>query len=245
MKRWLAGTLLLFAAPSGPAPGTVVDIGTYKLHIYCVGPASAQPTVILEAGGGAFSSTWSAVQQLLAPRTMTKDVDDLHALLRAAKVQGPYVLVGHSLGGLLVRLYVERYSADVAGMVLVDPTHENTRLFFLRQGQRLRVREQDDEYMSAELQHLYDERRRRPRSLGNRPLAVVASSRADAAPPGTAAELWDQLLEEKRREKVSLTGLSTRSKLVGDPTSGHDIQRDNPSLVADTIATLVAAASNR
>src|SRR5262245_41159058 len=57
--------------PSGPAPGALVDIGGHKLHIRCVGPADRRPIVILEAGGGAFSSAWSQVQELLAPRVRT------------------------------------------------------------------------------------------------------------------------------------------------------------------------------
>src|SRR5262245_11064944 len=125
--------------PSDPAPGTLVDIGGHKLHIRCAGPADRTPTVILEAGGGDDSRAWARGQDLLAPRvrtcaydragsgwseegpaprTMRQEVFELHALLEAAKVPGPFVLVGHSIGGLLVRLYTEQYGGDVAGLVL-------------------------------------------------------------------------------------------------------------------------------
>jgi hypothetical protein len=53
--------------PAGPAPGQVVDVGGHKMHIHCVGPANGSPTVILEAGGGGFSSDWSRVQIILSP----------------------------------------------------------------------------------------------------------------------------------------------------------------------------------
>src|SRR5580765_1105073 len=94
--------LIAQTPPSGPAPGLLVDIGKHKLHIRCAGPASGKPTVILEAGGGNFSTTWSAVQGLLSsrvrtcaydraglgwsepgpgPRTMSQEVFELHSLL--------------------------------------------------------------------------------------------------------------------------------------------------------------------
>lgn len=104
------------------------------------------PTIVLEAGLGGDSSSWVFVQPRLSeltrvcsydragyyfsdpgpmPRTADAAVDDLHAVLEAAKVRGPFLVVGHSLGGLLVRLYAARYPADVIGMVLLDPSVEN------------------------------------------------------------------------------------------------------------------------
>jgi pimeloyl-ACP methyl ester carboxylesterase len=62
---------------------------------------------------------------------MTQEVFELHNLLQAAKIPTPYVLVGHSIGGLLVRLYTEQYGKDVIGLVLVDPTHKSNVLFTL------------------------------------------------------------------------------------------------------------------
>jgi len=70
---------------------------------------------------------------------MRQDAYELHTLLKAAHVKGPYVLVGHSLGGLLTRVYAAAYPAEVAGIVLVDSTHEDTTLFM--QGKPVRMRE--------------------------------------------------------------------------------------------------------
>src|SRR3989304_2698045 len=104
-----------------PAPGQLVDVGGYKMHIHCTGQGS--PTVILEAGSAEFSVNWAKVHPEVAtftrvcsydragfgwsepsphPRTADKMTEELHALLVNAKIQGPYVLVGHSIGGLLV-----------------------------------------------------------------------------------------------------------------------------------------------
>lgn len=148
------------AASATPAPAfdqdayahaqRLVDIGGgHRLNLYCTG--SGSPTVILEAGLGGTTLDWRLVQPLVArttrvcsydhaglgfsdagplPRTTATIVDDLHALLRAAAVSPPYVLVGHSAGSLTVRLFADRYRSEVAGMVLVDPSHEdqNVRL---------------------------------------------------------------------------------------------------------------------
>jgi pimeloyl-ACP methyl ester carboxylesterase len=73
------------------------------------------------------------------PRTMRQNAYELHTMLRAASVKAPYVLVGHSIGGLIARVYAEQYPEEVAGMVLVDPTNENTTLMY--QGKILRIRE--------------------------------------------------------------------------------------------------------
>ena len=127
-----------------PMPGKLVDIGGYQLHVNCTGTGS--PTVILDAGLGGTSLDWSKVQPAVArftrvcsydragygwsetapntPRTSQQIVTELHSLLTHAKINGPYVLVGHSIGGLNMRLYAYRYPAEVVGMVLLDATSE-------------------------------------------------------------------------------------------------------------------------
>jgi len=134
------------AAPIEPQPvGQLVNIGGRRLHIRCTG--SGNPTVVVENGGAAFSFDWELVQTQVARFTRICTYDragyawsdpgpefdtfdqterDLHLLLSKAEVPGPYVLVGHSLGGMLIRLYQSRYPADVVGMVLVDSSHEES-----------------------------------------------------------------------------------------------------------------------
>jgi pimeloyl-ACP methyl ester carboxylesterase len=125
-----------------PPPGHLVNVGGYSLHINCVGEGS--PTVILESALGAMSAHWVRVQQVVAettrvcaydragmgwsepgpePRDARQISSELHTLLKDADTEGPYVLVGHSYGGLYARMYAARYPNEVAGVVLVDSSH--------------------------------------------------------------------------------------------------------------------------
>jgi pimeloyl-ACP methyl ester carboxylesterase len=126
-----------------PAPGQLIDVGGYRLHIQCVGAGS--PTVVLDAGLSGSSLDWSLVQPELGrttrvcaydragmgwsdpgpqPRTPRQIADELHTLLTNAGIAGPYVLVGHSLAGKNVRLFALSHPDQVAGMVLVDARSE-------------------------------------------------------------------------------------------------------------------------
>ncbi len=140
-----------------PASGKLINVGGYRLHINCIGTGS--PTVILDAGLGGSSLDWSLVQPEVAtftrvcsydragygwsdygpkPRTSGRIVAELHTLLIGAGIPGPYILVGQSFGGLNVRLYAYTYPQEVAGMVLVDASHENdpTALKAIMDGQQ-------------------------------------------------------------------------------------------------------------
>jgi pimeloyl-ACP methyl ester carboxylesterase len=126
-----------------PPPGRLIDVGGYRLHVFCAGNGS--PTVLIDGGAGAWSIHFSHIQAALAgemrvctydraglgwsdegpsPRTSGQMVDELHRLLHEAGVRPPLLLVGHSLGGYNVRIYQHRYPEEVAGLILVDAAHE-------------------------------------------------------------------------------------------------------------------------
>lgn len=130
-------------AGKNPPPGQLVDVGGYSLHINCRGQGS--PTVIMEAGNNDFSVVWSLVQAEVAKstrvcvydragfgwsdpspssRTLEMMVKELRALLVNAKIDGPYLMVGHSFGGIIVREFAKQYPDDIDGIVLVDSAHQ-------------------------------------------------------------------------------------------------------------------------
>jgi pimeloyl-ACP methyl ester carboxylesterase len=127
-----------------PPPGKLVDIGGRRLHLNIMGEDTGGPTVILEAGMASTSSNWAWVQREIAkttrvvaydraglgwsdpgekPLDAAKSARDLHTALRRAGIQPPYVLAGHSYGGLVVRMFADQYPDEVTGLVLVDSSH--------------------------------------------------------------------------------------------------------------------------
>lgn len=144
---------------SAPAPlGKLVDIDSYRIHLNCTG--KGQPTVLLSPGAGDFSFDWFLVQQEIGkfirvcsydragsawsdpgpqPLTMKQESFELYTALEHAGERGPYVLVGQSLGGLVMRVFADRYPKDTAGMVLVDATSPDTILSL--NGKLVRMRE--------------------------------------------------------------------------------------------------------
>jgi pimeloyl-ACP methyl ester carboxylesterase len=131
-------------AQTNPMPGELIDVGGHRLHLYCTG--SAGPTVVMEAGGGAMASDLDRISTAVSADTRVCVYDragrgwsesaqtaphgvqiatDLHTLLERAGVAGPYVLAGHSFGGLYVQTFAAQYPSEVAGMVLIDSTAPN------------------------------------------------------------------------------------------------------------------------
>ncbi len=125
-----------------PPRGNLIDVGGFKMHIHCMGEGS--PTVILETLSGGTSSYWGWVQPEVAlttrvcvydragrgwsepdlePISLARTVRNLHTLLTNAHIDGPYILVGHSIGGIYVRQFAADFSDEVVGLVLVDAAH--------------------------------------------------------------------------------------------------------------------------
>lgn len=122
------------------APGRVVDLGTHRLHVRCTGDGA--PVVVCDAALGASSLSWTLVQPAVShvtrictydragfgwsdagplPRTAGRIADELHAVLHRSAIRGPFVLVGHSFGALVMRLFAARHREDVAALILIEP----------------------------------------------------------------------------------------------------------------------------
>lgn len=124
----------------------LVDVGGFRLHLNCSGTQTGAPTVVLDAGLNRAGYDWILVQREVSkfarvcsydraghglseigpkPRTSRTIAQELHTLLHAAQIPGPYLLVGHSIGGINIRTYTALYPQDVMGLVLVDASHED------------------------------------------------------------------------------------------------------------------------
>ena len=264
----------------------LVKIGNHQLFINVKGSWDAKFTVVFESGAGGSSRDWTKVISMLPPeirtvaydragvrksekgplpQTMAQNVFELHELLKAAKIKGPVVLVGQSIGGLIVRLYTEKYGKDIVGLILVDPTHESAVLGSMKYGGWVRLREKATgkaipkpqikdsispgydstaDYMAEEFQNMYLSSVKNPRELGSRPLIILGAG-VRQQPPGTPDEQWKELRNERDKQVQDLTVLSNNSKFILDPKSSHSIQNDNPEIVAKSVGMVIHSITSK
>lgn len=262
-------------------PSGMVDVGGYALYYECSGQGS--PTVILEAGSGTDSSCWAAVvaalesttrvctydranlgrsDQVPGTRTFHDMTRDLQVLLENAHIGGPYVLVGWSVGGMLVRIFADQNPAEVVGMVLVDSAHPDMGLRLLAclppelagEPENVRYLRQWFAWMSdssngapfPESEELGDNRTsnqqaRDVKSLGGLPLVVI--SQAPNIPglgyPIIASSEINACAQQTWQDlQGELAGLSSNTtRLIG--RGGHWIPLEQPELIVQAITDLV------
>ena len=238
--------------------GGLVDVGGRRLRIDCKGAGS--PTVVMDAGLDMTHSTWGTVPRDVArftrictydraglgdsdgatptPRTSGYLVVDLHALLRTAGEREPFLLVGHSFGGLNARLYASRYPEQIAGLVLVDSSHEDQYERYAA----LKPPGEREKYLKHEGGANYErvdllssaEEIRRARPLPRIPIIVLTARPAEVTPQ-EAREL-----EVHYGLQATLARLLPGSRLIFVPKSGHFIQRDRPEAVVESIRDVYA-----
>jgi pimeloyl-ACP methyl ester carboxylesterase len=189
--------------------------------------------------------------------------EDLHTLLVNAQVPGPYILVGHSLGGLTVRFYADRYPEDVVGMVLVEAAHpdepqqamalvtpelldENTSVRTWYQGMTQVDPTKNPEYWDLETSF---EQARALGALGSLPLVVLTRDPEDPEPqlqliqrfigPGFPAELSQEIDRGFLSLQQELAALSTESSHTIVSGTSHLMPMDRPDAIVDAIQTVV------
>lgn len=263
-----------------PMPSGMVEVGGHELYYECSGQGT--PTVILESGSGGDSSAWAAVKlglagttricaydranlgrsdQVPGPRTYHDMTQDLRVLLEKAHIGEPYILVGHSMGGMLVRIFADQHPGEVAGIVLVDSAHPDMGLHLLAclppesadEPENIRYLRQwftwmsdsshEPPFVDSEVQDTLVSNRqvRDVESLGDLPLVVISQ-----APniPGlgyqiVASSEIDACLRQTWQDmQGELAGLSSKtSRLTAQ--GGHMIPLEQPELIVQAIIDLV------
>jgi pimeloyl-ACP methyl ester carboxylesterase len=256
------------AAASTPTMDGMVDIGGLSLHIHCIG--EGVPIVVLDSGLGLTGEAWDDVQPEVSrftrvcaydragrgysspapkPHSNRQMARELGLLLERAGQPGPYVLVGHSMGGMNARLFASDHADRVAGMVLVDAVGD---------GQPSRYWALMPDASMAELRGMLDklpegldldtwtagfaDMRDSSRSIGNVPLVVLSHGREGPPPRAASPEQAAKLRVAWQEMQTDLAKLSTNAVHVTAPNSGHNMQWEAPRLVIGAIHEVVNAA---
>jgi pimeloyl-ACP methyl ester carboxylesterase len=277
-------------SPRPAMPGRLVAIDAgHRLHLWCTGEGA--PTVVLESGLGAYSVDWGLVQPAVAaktrvcsydragyawsdrgpePRGLATSATELHQLLRRAGIAPPFVLVGQSWGGRIVRVFAHAHPGEVAGMVLIDTYSEGTTKLADDLVGSLNPRAEEESDPTARLPAELRAARRWASSLprqqdisdpdepekaiesttsanrmplGNKALFVVAAGRLswDAGDRASGRSYVAELREHVAAEAF-LSGLSRNSQFAVGYSSFHQVHLYEPQLVTNAILQVVASA---
>jgi len=247
----LVTTLFLLAPKVAASRDAILTINGQKLHIETFGTSG--PTVVFEAGLGNNATTWTFVAGPIATFTrvvlydraglgqsvpmMTKSAvtadevaTNLHALLGAADIRPPYILVGHSLGRLYVQMFARKYPKEVSGVVLLDSSSTDAP-------SELKTRARLEPGTAAYLEEeVISESNRQVVNGG--PFPDVPLTVITATDHGPFFKEWEPTLMGLQRQ---LATLSPRASFIVAQGSGHDVQVDRPELVIETVRRMAAA----
>lgn len=234
-----------------------VNVGGHSLNLLIGGQGT--PAVIFEGGMGAGIASWSTVQKEVAtfaqtvsydraglsqsepgpkPRSAKQIATELNAALQKVGVKPPYVLVGHSLGGIYVRVFADMYPKDVVGMVLIDPSQEAFN-DWTKTNLRDRRKEEEERIAKASegvrgewdsLETSYGQARAARVSPGIQ--VILISAAQDEGMPAEAKKVWIQ------KHKEWIAGVAGSKHIIADK-SGHFVQAQEPALVIEAIRQIV------
>ena len=248
-----------------------VNVGDYSLYVHCFGTGS--PVVVMDNALGADWSYWYPVYSQLPStvrvcmyhhsanaHTSQKIVEDLHAILTGARLDAPYILVGHSFGGVNVILFANRYPEEMAGIVLEDSSHPDQGSRWLaalppesldESSDLANLRKQFTQWTSPgsysasiDVAASFDQVRA-VKSLGDVPLVVLTHSPNNFNWGNIPADVRARLEQASQDMQKELIALSSNSEHIIANTSNHTIHRDEPQLVVNAILKLVNAARSK
>ena len=277
---WILGQFAAAAEtpPPYPAPGKMIDLGGYRVHLNCTG--NDKPTVMIVGAG--YSFDWSLVQPAVSafarvctydpPGTVWSDagpapscdgrVVEIHKMLATARIQGPLVLVGHSIGAVFARLYAQHYPVDVAGMVLIDhagayrfapgdsplpPAPGRSSAVVSGEGSLARLP------AFAQDMHRWIDSQSGSRAASNIPLfnaciaEVARTGRVQTAESMPLIVIANSALAgsaDYQSKQVELLAQSRNSKAIIARTRGHQVPMDDPGSIIEAIRQVVTAARN-
>lgn len=235
--------------------GKLVSVGEHRLRIECRG--SGSPTVVMDAGLNMPLDSWGTVPNEIGkfsrvcvyeraglgdsdkpptiPRTSEDIVRELHTLLQNSGEKSPYLLVGHSFGGINARLYASLYPQEVSGLVLIDASHEDQyeRIAALKspdERQKYLRHEGGANHEKADLLTSAAQIRKAP-PLPNIPLVVLSAQRNVSAQELPEMQIHDEL-------QTALSKLNNQGQLIVVSESGHFIQLDKPEAVVDAVRSI-------
>lgn len=274
--------LVSCASPSREEVDGSVSIGTHRLHIYCLGAGT--PAIVIDVGAGESYHSWELIQEELAqdtrvctydragygqsepgpmPRDSRREAAELHRLLQSAGEEGPFLLVGHSLGGLNMQLFAADYPEQTVGLVLLDPPPEAWMMgerfpelseLFHQATSEMRATAASAsassdpeekaqaaflEAVASEHEQLFAQSAQQVAaidSFGRLPLTVVGAAQPDprfGEQSSAFREFWNDELRK-------LAAKSERGRFILAEGSSHHIHLDAPQLVLDAIREMLA-----
>ncbi|MCM3737591.1 alpha/beta hydrolase [Bacillus cytotoxicus] len=232
-----------------------VQISGVKLFTKLYGEKTDKPTIVMDAGYGDYSKAWNAIitevslltevliydraglgnsEKSPNPRTSQQMVEELNQLLIKMKIHPPYILVGHSFGGVNMRIYATKYPHNVAALLLVDSTPEDYKERFLPTMSKKFQQAYNNQFIH---ESTYDEftaslkQLKQTKQQLNVPLIVLSAGKKDHYSK-KSQELWNEMQKE-------ILEISTKSELIIAEDSAHYIQNDEPFVVIDAMQRLL------
>ena len=290
----VAGEAVALDVAAFPPPGVYIGVGSHRMHIHCTG--SGSPVVVFDSGLGGNSLEWVKVQPAVSrftractydrsgygwsdvgpfPRLASRSAEELARLLIYASEPGPYVLVGHSIGGFNIRRFAHDHPSRIAGLVLVDAANEHQFERFEQNGIRVPIAPKGATFVignhwevpdglpaelretaqalvlrSSAIRSLYSElHTMRDSALQVQALDVPperpAVVIARGDPPGDAKPKLVKMAEVWRQMQHELADSLPGSRFVTVEGSGHHVHLDRPEVVIDAVRFVVDESRQR